>query len=369
MNRLPKFIAAVAAALALSGGASADAPAKDAKAVAAPKDVTGSWDVRITTPRGAQETTLKIDKAGDKYVGVMTNNRGGTNPVKDVQYKDGDLSFKIVAERQGQSFTIEYSAKVTGDKLKGKMAIAVPGRNLSFPFEGQRAKPESPASGLWKLAFTLESGQKLQPTIQIKQFGDKLSGEYVGITGKKARIKEVTFKDGELSFDAPDQGDHELVFHYAGKLTGDDLKGTVSWKEAGNQTLSVKLEGQKSRTQTADVSGTWKLKVPTKDGSTFEPTLKLTQAGSGVTGKYVGEQGETELTDAIVLGDEFSFEVARKRDGKSFKLRYVGKVNGDKLQGTVDYNFDGMTGFFDFEGQRVEHGPNAAKPAAKAESH
>jgi hypothetical protein len=58
--------------------------------------------------------------------------------------------------------------------------------------------------------------------------------------------------------------------------------------------------------------------------------------------------------EALILGDEIAFEVARERDGRKYRLRYQGKVKGDTLAGSVDYSFDGMTGLLDFEGKRVQ---------------
>jgi hypothetical protein len=372
MNRLLKFgPGAIAAALLIASLAVAadEQPAAkekpaDAKPAApkeaAPADISGAWDIHISFPgRPPQDSVLKLEKAGDKYVGVMSSNQGRPNPVKDVQYKDGELSFKVTFERQGQKAELKYTAQVTGDTLKGKLTIT--GRNFSIDLAGKRAKPESPAVGVWKIIFVLESGQKLQPSIQIKQVGDRLSGDYVGISGKKVRIREVNFKDGELSFTAADHGEEDIVFHYAGKVSGDSFKGTVSWSAAGNQKQSLKCEAQKSRVLTAEVGGTWQLKVAMKDGPTFEPKLTLTQTGGGVTGTYTGEQGETPVADGLVLGDEFTFEVSRQKDGKTFKLRYQGKVNGDVLKGSVDYNFDGITGAYEYEGKRIAPG-TTAKP-------
>jgi hypothetical protein len=360
MNRLLKLsLAALAASPLLASTVAADEPAKKPQAAAAakeapPADITGVWELRMTIPgRPTQDSTLKIEKDGDKYAGFLTNSQGRfagqgrPTPVKDLQYKDGEMSFKMVFERGGQKTELVYAAKVNGENMTGNVTIT--GRSFKLTLAGRR---ESPVEGVWKMTFVLDSGEKLQPSIQVKYAKDKFTGEYVGISGKKASIAEVKLKDGEVSFDAPDHGDEDVLFHYKGKLADDKIKGTVSWKVAGNQTRSLKFEGEKSHVHAAEVAGTWKLKVPMKN-ETFESTLTLTQTGSSVSGTYVGESGETKITDGLVLGDEFSFDVARERDGKSYKLRYQGKINGELFKGSVDYNFDGMTGNVEFEGKRV----------------
>ncbi len=342
MNRLLQF----GVALLIASPLLADTP-KEAKP---PADLSGTWQIHISFGgRPPRDSVLKLEKSGDTYTGIMTDMRGQGLPVKELKYKDGDLTFIQVGEQRGQKFTLEYSAKVTGDTLKGKMTIA--GRNFSLQLQGRR---ESPAEGVWKITMVLGSGQKLTPSIKVKHTGEKLAGDYVGIEGNKAEIPEVKLVNGEVSFDAPDHADKaDLVFHYSGKMTGDTIKGSMWFKGDGNQKVSLPFEAKKSKVQTADVAGTWKLRVPTRDGATFEPTLKLAQQGATVTGTYAGEQGDTKIVDGLVLADEFSFEVTRTKDGKSYRLRYQGKVSGDTYKGSVDYNFDGMTGYFDFEGKRV----------------
>jgi hypothetical protein len=356
MNRLLQFGAVLAIVATLAVGAAVRAADKDSKKPEAdtatknaPPDITGKWVLELKSPRGTQESQLKFEKTGDKYVGAMTDPRGQSTALKDITYKDGDLSFQIAGERQGQKFELDYTAKVTGDTLKGKMTVK--GRNFSINLNGRR---ESPIEGLWKVSFVLDSGQKLQSSIKIKQKGDKFVGEFVGITGKKSDAKEVTFKDGVLSFDVDDQVEKgDILFHYTGKVVAEKVNGNVSWAGDGSTKLNFKFEAEKSHTKTADVAGTWKLKVPVKNGPTFEPTVKFTQTGGAVTGTYTGEQGETPVADGLVLGDELTFEVNKQKDGKSYKLRYQGKVDGDKVKGAVDYNFDGITGYYDFVGQRV----------------
>ena len=101
------------------------------------------------------------------------------------------------------------------------------------------------------------------------------------------------------------------------------------------------------------MAGSWKLTVAYQPGITFEPTLKLAQTGSVLTGTYVGEQGETAITDGLILGDEIMFTVTCKRDGKQYKLKYTGAVKQDTITGSVDYDFDGVTGFLPFVGKRL----------------
>src|SRR5262249_11867784 len=198
--------------------------------------------------------------------------------------------------------------------------------------------------------------------LRLQQQGDKVQGDYIGARGKELPVQDLKFKEGELSFRVPDEIDEDKVtLNYLGKVTGDRIQGTAKLG-TGNQVASVKFQAHKIKPPTATVGGAWKLKVPFKEGVVFEPTLKLVQEGSGLNGFYLGDQGETAIADALILGDEFTFEVNRTRDGKRFKLRYQGRIKDDALKGSVDYDFDGMTGSLDFEGKRLAApNPNSEK--------
>jgi hypothetical protein len=80
------------------------------------------------TPR---ETTLKLKLEGDKLTGTVSMpGRGGAagtdTAIEDGKYKDGELSFSVSRERNGQKMTTKYTGKVSGDTIKGK--IEGPGR-------------------------------------------------------------------------------------------------------------------------------------------------------------------------------------------------------------------------------------------------
>jgi hypothetical protein len=327
-----------------------------------PSNPAGTWQVRFVRPgRPPGEAMLKLEKAGDKYVGALTDGQGKTTPIKDARFSDGELSFRVTYDRQGQPVTVTYKGKVTEDAIKGQVTFEALGMKRSIDFDGKRVNEKDLLAGLWKITLTVDT-EKLHPVVVLRQAGDAVSGDYVGHYGDKAPLREGKFQSGELSFQVPDKiNGSAVVFHYVGKKTGDTIKGTVKFG-SGNQAGSLPFEAHKSQMPTADVGGIWKLRIALKNGPTFEPTLKLAQEGMALSGTYVGEQGETPITDALVLGDEVTFDVARERDGKKYKLHYQAKVKGDSLAGSVDYYFDGLTGFVEFAGKRLPATPRAKQP-------
>ena len=86
--------------------------------------------------------------------------------------------------------------------------------------------------------------------------------------------------------------------------------------------------------QAADVTGKWTGSVPTRDGGTREATFNFKQDGEKLTGTMTGPQGDIELKDGAVKGDDVSFNVALSFNGNDVKLIYKGKVAGEEIKFT-----------------------------------
>jgi hypothetical protein len=199
-----------------------------------------------------------------------------------------------------------------------------------------------------------------QIMLNLVEKDGKISGDFVGFSGKPAAIQDAKLKDGELSFKVPQQmGPNTFTLNFVAKLVGDKMEGTSKIATpAGNREFA--FQGERLKTPTVSTAGTWKLRIALKDGTTFEPTLKLSEVGTSLKGVYVGEQGETSISNALIFGDEVTFDVARDRGDKKYRLHFQGKVKGDALSGTVDYDFDGMTGYATFTGARTAVGEGSA---------
>jgi hypothetical protein len=77
----------------------------------------------------------------------------------------------------------------------------------------------------------------------------------------------------------------------------------------------------------ADVTGTWKGSIETPNGAR-EVTLHLKADGDKLTGTMSGRQGDVEIQDGKIDGDNISFVFARG----DFKMQYKGKVSGDQIK-------------------------------------
>jgi hypothetical protein len=111
------------------------AGARDEKA-----DPVGTWKCEYEIGDQKRESTLKIKKDGDKFDGTMTWPDQKEAKLKDVKFKDGELSFSAVREFMENKIDIDYKFKIDGDKLKGKGAADIGGEKREFEIEGKREK-------------------------------------------------------------------------------------------------------------------------------------------------------------------------------------------------------------------------------------
>jgi hypothetical protein len=77
----------------------------------------------------------------------------------------------------------------------------------------------------------------------------------------------------------------------------------------------------------ADVTGTWKGSIETPNGSR-DVTMHLKSDGGKLTGTVSGRQGDVEIQDGKIDGDNVSFAFVRG----DFKMEYKGKVSGDQIK-------------------------------------
>lgn len=110
----------------------------DAKRVVDAEDVIGTWQLKIETPNRVIEPTVKLTKDGETVKGTFVSERFGEIDLKDVAIKDNQLTFTVAFERDGNEFTVAYTAQPRGDAIKGKIKFDFGGDARETEFEGKR---------------------------------------------------------------------------------------------------------------------------------------------------------------------------------------------------------------------------------------
>ncbi len=100
--------------------------------------------------------------------------------------------------------------------------------------------------GTWKCAYEV-GGTKRESTLTIKKDGDKLVGTMDWPDQKGAKLKDVTVKDGELTFTAERElKDMKLTVAYKLKVEKDTLKGKGE-VDTGGEKRSFEIEGKREK--------------------------------------------------------------------------------------------------------------------------
>jgi hypothetical protein len=101
---------------------------------------TGTWKWTINAGGQSREATLKLNLDGGKLTGAVLGRDGKEIAIQDANYKDGEVSFSVTRERNGQKVQTKYQGKVEGDTIKGKIEFERDGQTQSRDWEAKRAK-------------------------------------------------------------------------------------------------------------------------------------------------------------------------------------------------------------------------------------
>lgn len=199
----------------------------------------------------------------------------------------------------------------------------------------------SPAAGDWDVALNTPGGVR-NFTIALKVDGEKLSGEIK--QNKTPLTGTVKGNDVVINYTVKYM-DNDLAIAMTGKMTGDAMKGTVSFGGFAEDEWSAKRAtgGAAAASTTApapvpdtsgkvDVTGAWEVEVQTDQGS-GNPAFTLKQDGEKVTGRYKGMLGESDVSGTVKGNQiELSMKVSGQVEGT---VIYTGTTDGKTMKGKV----------------------------------
>ncbi|QEL20861.1 lipocalin/fatty acid-binding family protein [Limnoglobus roseus] len=103
-------------------------------------DPTGTW--KWTVERNGQKTerSVKLELKDGKLTGTSPTPDGKETKLEDGTFKDGDVTFTIHRENNGQKMTIKYKGKIEGDSFKGTAEVDAGGETRKVEFDAKREK-------------------------------------------------------------------------------------------------------------------------------------------------------------------------------------------------------------------------------------
>jgi len=86
----------------------------------------------------------------------------------------------------------------------------------------------------------------------------------------------------------------------------------------------------------ADVSGTWTMSTPGRDGQMMERDITIAQDGNKIKVTMPGFRGGDPITgEGTLEGNAIEWKITRTRpDGQEMTMTYKGTVDGDTMKGT-----------------------------------
>jgi hypothetical protein len=83
-------------------------------------DASGTWKWTTSGPNGDVDFVLKLKADGEKLTGTLSGFNGNGSDIQDGKVHDGQISFKVVRDFNGNQVVTNYNATVSGNELKGK---------------------------------------------------------------------------------------------------------------------------------------------------------------------------------------------------------------------------------------------------------
>lgn len=131
MQRTIKSILQLTVCLALTLGFAARAEDKKA-------DLNGTWKSSSTNQNGqVRESVFKLKVEGDKLTGTVSG-RNNDTAIEEGKVKDGEFSFQVTREANGNKLVTKYTGKVSGDTITGKTESERDGQTRSRDWEAKR---------------------------------------------------------------------------------------------------------------------------------------------------------------------------------------------------------------------------------------
>jgi hypothetical protein len=106
------------------------------------QSAAGTWKWTRKGPDGQeQEISATFKQDGEKLTGNVMSPIGEVE-IKEGKVKDGQVSFHIIFERDGNQIRANFSGKLEGDAINGKVEVGGGDNKRSLDWHAKRAKEE-----------------------------------------------------------------------------------------------------------------------------------------------------------------------------------------------------------------------------------
>ena len=185
----------------------------------------------------------------DDALNATTSFRPGSDaPATHLKFKDNQVSFDVVRERDGEKVVTHYSGELKGDVIVGKITSKISGEELSYDWEARRP---SGVEGAWKWASPgFGQGRTIDWTLNLKADGETVTGrlKFGGSGGRgggggfagDVEIHRGRFARDGIYFETERKSasGEMRTNRFRGKLAGDKIIGKSEMNSGGNYTTN-----------------------------------------------------------------------------------------------------------------------------------
>ena len=245
--RFNRMLAVTALTFAIVAPAAAQVPAPAAPNV----DPTGTWSMMFQAPQGPVAAQMIIKKDGDRFIGTIASEMGQAELEAAVKEKAITVGFAMSGS--SGNFNVVLNGTIDGDSIKGTFDAGGTSGDFTGTRDSKDSKDSKEASkepakdaaaaanvdmtGTWNLQVATDT-ISASPTLNIKQDGEKLTGQYIsaqyGAFPLTGSIKGDKF---ELNIAMSIEG-NSLSVYYGGTIDKDNVKGTVNYGDFAQGTFT-----------------------------------------------------------------------------------------------------------------------------------
>lgn len=240
----------------------------------------------------------------------------------------------------------------TGLLLSGFSAHTALGDDEVAVQETKEIKSVDP-SGTWRWESDRNGEtQKHELRIDSNEKNEVTATYYGMIDGLKSTEGTIKGDKLVLEFDV-ERDNYAFKAKYDVTIKGDSASGTLYF-ESDQGSGDMPWEAKRG-VMMDDVLGTWQFEIETPDGEVVKPTLEITkdEEGKELVGKYTSQLiGELDVKTVKVEENNLIVTVTTEYDGNAIQVDYKGRAHGNKMEGTLEYDFGGNTGEGEFIAKR-----------------
>ena len=228
-----------------------------ASPVFAQTNITGDWDVTVTSPQGTNTTPVSFKQEGAKVSGIFKGPQGSL-PFDGGSVTGDDLKFTFTVQVQGMELPITLTGKIAGDTIAGKAdfggfaegdwsakrsaataAAAAPAAPAAAPAATASVASGTGFGGKWDVMLKTPAGD-MPANATLSETDGKLTGTFSSQVGEVPVSGSAEGKLLKLTFIAQTPNG-DMTVNMTGDLDGDNIvNGKAEVSGLGSMEWSAK---------------------------------------------------------------------------------------------------------------------------------